>query len=302
MSILSVLPEELVRFREPMKNHTTFRIGGNADIMVFPQNIDQIETAVSWANNHQIPYFVLGSGSNLLVRDGGIRGLVIKLTGFSQIRVDEKQIFAQAGASLADIALRAADASLTGVEFAEGIPGTVGGAIVMNAGAYNRELSDVLESVTVLMPDGGIRQFMGNELEYGYRTSILQRNGGVVLEAALTLEKGNPEVIKQRIAELHQQRCEKQPLELPSAGSVFRRPSPEGPYVGPMIQELGLKGMQVGGASVSLKHAGFIVNDQETATAEDVIRLIQLIQSRVFEKYGIHLKTEIQIVGEQDTK
>ncbi|NCB92386.1 MAG: UDP-N-acetylmuramate dehydrogenase [Clostridia bacterium] len=285
---------------ELMKKHTTFRVGGPADIYVCPADSEETAKVVHICQEEGIPFFVLGNGSNLLVSDQGFRGVVIQIyKNMNQMRIEGNEIIAQAGVLLSSASKKAMEASLTGMEFASGIPGTLGGAVVMNAGAYGGEMKDILVSVTVLTPEGDIRQMSVGELELGYRTSVIKEKGFVVLEVRIRLEKGKKELIQKRMDELKTQRVSKQPLEYPSAGSTFKRP--EGYFAGKLIQDAGLCGYQVGGAQVSEKHCGFVVNTGE-ATAADVAGLIRQVQDIVYEKFQVKLETEVKFLGEFWTK
>lgn len=296
MNLENLIPAERIRYNEPMQDHTTFRIGGPADIMVMPESVPEIMRVLEWVRKRDLPYLVIGEGSNLLVKDGGIRGVVIKLgPGFSRVEFRGTEVEAQAGVKVSRLAALAADRGLSGLEFAEGIPGSLGGAVYMNAGAYGGEMSQIIKEVTVISESGEITVLEKPALEFGYRTSSIQKKGYIVLAAKLVLHPDEPQLIWQRMDELSRQRREKQPLEYPSAGSVFKRPP--GRFVGPMIDELGLKGYRVGDAEVSTKHAGFIVN-RGRATARDVLELVSLIKRRVKDAYGIELETEFRIVGE----
>ncbi|MEE1199663.1 MAG: UDP-N-acetylmuramate dehydrogenase [Christensenellales bacterium] len=289
-----VQPEQLLP-DEPMSRHTTFRVGGPADMVYFPENSEQLLTALKEAEKAGVPALVMGNGSNMLVRDGGVRGLVIILRErFGQIAVDGEMLEAQAGASMARVAAAAQAAGLTGLEFASGIPGTLGGGCAMNAGAYGGQLSDVLVEADVLL-DGEVRRLSVEEMEMGYRTSMPLQRGGIVLSARFRLTRGDPTEIRDRMNELNSRRREKQPLNYPSAGSTFKRP--EGHFAGALIEQAGLKGMTVGGAQVSEKHAGFIINTGD-ATAADIETLIQKVQAAVLEKFGILLETEVRLIGE----
>lgn len=281
---------------EPMCEHTTFRIGGPADYFLTPGSADALAGVLKICREETLPFFILGNGSNLLVSDRGYRGAVIQLyRNQSEIRVEGTRIRAQAGALLSGIASAARNASLTGFEFAGGIPGTLGGAVVMNAGAYGGELKDVLVEVTVMTTEGEIRTIPAEKLEMGYRTSIVKTAGYLVLEAVLALEKGDPDAIRDRMRELNEQRTSKQPLEYPSAGSTFKRP--EGYFAGKLIMDSGLRGYRVGGAQVSEKHCGFVIN-AGGATAEDVRTLMQNVSDIVFEKFGVRLEPEVKFLGE----
>lgn len=288
-------PGQLLR-DEPMSRHTTFRIGGPADMMFFPAMEQQIALAIRLALDYHIPYTVIGNGSNLIVRDGGVIGLVIALgERFSHISIENNVLTAEAGATLSKVATEAQRAGLSGLEFASGIPGTLGGGCAMNAGAYGGQLSDALIDARVLI-DGEIRTLMRDEMQMGYRTTLPLREGGIVLSARFRLQSGDPNAISERTRELNARRREKQPLNFPSAGSVFKRP--EGYFAGALIEQAGLKGAQIGGAQVSEKHAGFIVNIGN-ATAGDVLTLIERVQKTVFEHSGVHLETEVRVIGEE---
>ena len=292
----TVLEKEQVLEAESMSRHTTFRIGGPADLFVVPKSVDEIAEVLKICREEKAPYFILGNGSNLLVSDKGYRGVVVQLyRGFGKITVSGEEIHAQAGALLSGSAAAARDASLTGFEFAGGIPGTLGGAVVMNAGAYGGEMKDVLKEVTVLTPEGEILTLQADELHMGYRTSVVKEAGYIVLEAVLSLAKGDPEAIRSRMQELAGMRSSKQPLSYPSAGSTFKRP--EGYFAGKLIMDSGLRGYQVGGAQVSEKHCGFVIN-AGNATAEDVCRLMEDVQRIVREKFGVTLEPEVKFLGE----
>ena len=280
-----------------MREHTSFKIGGPVDLMVLPQNTEEVIKAAVWCRRNKMPLFIFGLGSNLLVREKGIRGVAVKIgSGLDKVIIDGNEITAEAGISLADLSLTAAENGLRGLEFAEGIPGSLGGAVVMNAGAYQGEMKNIVAEVTVVDEEGNLKSLSNQELNFGYRRTILQNSPLILVSVLLQLEPGRREDIKNRMAEFRQQRQQKQPLELPSAGSVFRRP--EGFYVGPMLEQLGLKGFTIGGAQVSEKHAGFIVNIGN-ATADDVLNLIAHIQGLVKNKFEIDLQTEILVAGEE---
>lgn len=290
------LGTEQVLFDEPMKKHTTFRIGGPADVFVMPRTIEEVSKALEICRQEQLPYFILGNGSNLLVSDQGYRGVIIQLDrNMEEITVDGTEIRAAAGALLSSIAVVARRASLAGFEFAGGIPGTLGGAIVMNAGAYGGEMKDVLKEVTVMTGNGEIRVIPASELEMGYRTSIIKKAGYLVLGATISLKEGNLEEIKALTRELSEKRTSKQPLEFPSAGSTFKRP--EGYFAGKLIMDSGLRGYQIGGARVSDKHCGFVINAGD-ATAQDVVALMDHVIEVVREKYGVTLEPEVKFLGD----
>ena len=291
-----ILGNDRVLEAEPMSKHTTFRIGGPADLFVAPENTDEIKKLIAICKEEEVPYFILGNGSNLLVSDKGYRGVIIQLyRSFGQITLMENEIHAQAGALLSGIAAMAREASLTGFEFAGGIPGTLGGAVVMNAGAYGGEMKDVLKEVTVLTPEGEVVTLQARELQMGYRTSIIKESGYIVLEAVISLKKGDQDEIKSRMQELAGMRSSKQPLSYPSAGSTFKRP--EGYFAGKLIMDSGLRGYQVGGAQVSEKHCGFVINTGN-ATAKDVTTLMADVQRIVMEKFGVKLEPEVKFLGE----
>lgn len=287
---------ENVRRQEPMSLHTTFRIGGPADLFVMPGSIQAVADSIRICKETQTPYAVIGNGSNLLVSDAGYRGVIIQIgRNLNQITGNGEEIRAQAGAMLSVIAKTALLESLTGFEFASGIPGTLGGAVVMNAGAYGGEMKDVLTEVTVLTREGEIRTIPAEKLELGYRTSLAAKNGWIILEAVLRFQKGDAEAIRGRMEELKMQRVTKQPLDLPSAGSTFKRP--EGYFAGKLIMDAGLRGFTVGGAQISEKHCGFVVN-KGGATAEDVRNLICAVQKKVQEDAGVKLEPEVKFLGE----
>ena len=281
---------------EPMRKHTTFRIGGPADFYLCPHSAKEIQKTVAICREEELPYFILGNGSNLLVSDQGYRGVVIQLwKNVSDILVEGCRIRAKAGASLAKIAGEALEEGLTGMEFAAGIPGTLGGAVVMNAGAYGGEMKDILQEALVMDEQGEIFTLKKEELHLGYRTSIIKEKGYIVLAAALELKPGDRKEIKEKMDELKQRRVEKQPLDMPSAGSTFKRP--EGYFAGKLIMDAGLRGFSVGGAQISEKHCGFVVNTGK-ATANDVLTLIREVQKRVRDKFGVELETEVKFLGE----
>ncbi len=280
---------------EPMSRHTTFRVGGPADVLFLPESEEQLLQALSIAREAGVPCFVIGNGSNLVVKDGGIRGLVIALgEGMAAIARAGETLTAWAGVSLARVSAYAQASGLSGLEFASGIPGTLGGGCAMNAGAYGGQLSDVLVDVRVLL-DGEVRTLTVEEMQMGYRTSLPLRRGGIVISARFALTPDDPEAIAARMRELNARRRDKQPLNYPSAGSTFKRP--EGYFAGALIEQAGLKGKRVGGAQVSEKHAGFIVNTGG-ATAADILTLIGTVQDEVADRFGVRLETEVRILGE----
>lgn len=291
-----LLGEDRVFTEEAMSQHTTFKIGGPADYFLMPDKGEDVGRVIKICKEKEIPYFILGNGSNLLVGDGGYRGAVIQIyRNMSSVTVEGNEITAQAGALLSAVAAAAKNASLTGFEFAGGIPGTIGGAVVMNAGAYGGEMKDVLTEVTVMNAEGDIFTLPTEELELGYRTSIIITAGYIVLEAKIRLKEGDPEVIRETMKDLTIRRTTKQPLEYPSAGSTFKRP--EGYFAGKLIMDSGLAGYQVGGAQVSEKHCGFVINAGD-ATARDVRTLMDNVRDIVYKKYGVTLEPEVKFLGE----
>lgn len=292
----NLLGKDRVLVDEPMKRHTTFRIGGPADFFLLPSTVDEVRGILEICREEELPYFILGNGSNLLVSDKGYRGVIIQMyRNFSNISVEGNEICASSGALLSQIAAAARNASLTGFEFAGGIPGTLGGAVFMNAGAYGGELKDVLKEAVVMTEQGEILTLPVEKLDMGYRTSRIKKAGYLVLEARLVLEQGDMDKIRDITKDLTEKRVSKQPLEYPSAGSTFKRP--EGYFAGKLIQDAGLRGYQVGGAQVSEKHCGFVIN-KENATATDVVNLIHDVQRIVYEKFQVQLDTEVKFLGE----
>lgn len=291
-----IVGENKVLEQEPMARHTTFRIGGPADYFVELGSIEQIRAAIQVCREENLPWFVLGRGSNLLVSDKGYRGVILSIyKDFQKTEIQGETVTVQAGVLLTTLSGKVLDASLTGLEFASGIPGTIGGAVVMNAGAYGGEMKDIVRKVTVLDQDGEVRTLTCGEMQFGYRTSLAKKKGYIVLGAELTLKQGEKEKIRGEMQALKAKRIEKQPLEFPSAGSTFKRP--EGYFAGKLIMDTGLRGFQVGGAQISEKHCGFVVNTGD-ATAEDVKNLIEEVQKRVREKFGVTLEPEVKFLGE----
>lgn len=281
---------------EPMSRHTTFRIGGPAALFCTPRTVPQLADTVKACVEAGVPYYILGNGSNVLVSDAGYEGVVIQLfRNMDGIRVNGTELEAEAGALLARIAHLAAKEGLTGLEFASGIPGTLGGALMMNAGAYGGEMKDVVKEAVVLKPDGELLRLSKEELELGYRTSIIARKGYLVVSALLELEAGEKGIIEARMQELKEARTSKQPLEYASAGSTFKRP--EGYFAGKLIMDAGLRGFTVGGAQISEKHCGFVIN-RGNATAEDVVNLMEETKKIVMEKFGVVLEPEVKRLGE----
>ena len=293
--LINITGKDNVRINEPMKNHTTFKIGGPAQYYVTPESVTQIQEVVSLCRDMNMPLHVIGNGSNILVGDDGVDGVVLALFNtFSDYEIKDNVITAQAGMSLIKLAVIALREGLTGLEFASGIPGSVGGAVYMNAGAYDGQMKDVVTSVTVLDEAGNIRILGRDELDMGYRTSAVAKHNMIVLQVIIELKAGDKEQIKDRMSQLSELRKQKQPLEYPSAGSTFKRP--EGYFAGKLIADAGLKGYSIGGAAVSEKHAGFVVN-MGGATAKDVVELTDYIKKRIIEQFGVTLELEIKKIG-----
>ena len=295
-ALTQLTAEKNVLTDEPMKKHVTFRVGGAADYFVSPEGAEEVQKIILLCKEAGMPYYILGNGSNLLVSDHGYRGVIIQIyKSMSEVSVKGELVTAQAGELLSAIAAKAAEESLTGFEFASGIPGTIGGAAVMNAGAYGGEMKDVLEQVTVLTKEGELLTLPREELEMGYRTSRVARNQYIVLEAVIRLTHGEQKQIRETMNELKEKRTTKQPLEYPSAGSTFKRP--EGYFAGKLIEDAGLRGFQVGGAQVSEKHCGFVIN-KDNATAAEVRELIRQVSERVKANSGVTLEPEVKMLGE----
>lgn len=290
------LAEINLLMNEPLKNYTFTKTGGPADVLAFPTNCEEVEKLILYCKKENIPWIVLGNASNLIVREGGVRGVVIMLAEMNEVTVSDELVTADAGAKLIDTTFVALEHELAGMEFASGIPGSIGGAVFMNAGAYEGEIKDVFHSVDVILADGTFKTYTKEDMQFSYRHSIMQETQGIILKARFALKKGDYNAIKARMDELTAVRQAKQPLEYPSCGSVFKRP--EGYFTGKLIQDAGLQGLKWGGAQISEKHAGFIVNiDQATAT--DYVELIAHIQSVIKEKFGVELETEVRIIGEE---
>ncbi len=292
----TILGSDRVFCEEPMSKHTTFRIGGPARFFLCPQSVEEVQQILRICREESLPSFILGNGSNLLVSDKGYDGVIIQLyRNFSGVEVEGSCVRAKAGALLSSVSRVAMEAGLTGLEFAGGIPGTLGGAVVMNAGAYGGEMKDVLIQVTVLTRDGEVLTLEAGELQMGYRTSVVKTAGYIVLEAVMQLQPGEDAAIRARMKELSELRTSKQPLEYPSAGSTFKRP--EGYFAGKLIMDSGLRGYRVGGAQVSEKHCGFVIN-KDGATAADVVQLMRDVQNKVKRDAGVMLEPEVKFLGE----
>ena len=294
--LCGILGEENVFTKEPMSRHTTFRAGGPADFFVTPEKEGQVRKTLSLLKEAQVPRYIMGNGSNLLVGDRGYRGVILQICKkMNRIRIQDTVIQAQAGALLSKIAAEAQAKRLTGFEFASGIPGSLGGAAMMNAGAYGGEMKQVLIQAQILNASGEIEDVLAEEMELGYRSSVFSRNGGVILSASIQLEPGDPPAIQSRMEELKFLRTSKQPLEYPSAGSTFKRP--EGYFAGKLIQDAGLRGFQVGGAQVSEKHCGFVIN-KDQASAMDIRSLMEQVSEKVYTRFGVRLEPEVKLIGE----
>ncbi len=295
--ILKIIGEDQILHQEPMRLHTTFRVGGPADRILIPKSEKEAVALLRLFSDYDEPFFVVGNGSNLLVSDSGYRGTIFLLErNFADMEVKDGLIRASAGALLVKIASLALQESLTGMEFASGIPGTLGGALTMNAGAYGGEMKDIVSSVRLFdLRQKTIRELSREQMQFGYRHSIASDGGFVILGATLLLQKGEQDKIRERMEELKEQRTRKQPLEYPSAGSTFKRP--EGAFAGRLIEETGMKGYRIGNAMVSDKHAGFVINTGD-ATAKEIIGLIRHVRKSVFENTGILLEPEIRMLGE----
>lgn len=294
--IRAYVPEEDILFGEQMKDHTTFRIGGEAACFVKISRTEQLRKLIPYLKQVEIPYFLLGNGSNLLVSDKGFDGVILQVADkFDRIERQGTVLKVQSGALLSRVARYAMEQGLSGLEFASGIPGTIGGGVVMNAGAYDGEMKQVVQKVTVLNEEGELLELDNSTMEFGYRTSIIKNRRFIVLEVCLRMREGIPGEILARMEELSEKRKEKQPLAFPSAGSTFKRP--KGYYAGKLIMDAGLRGYSIGGARVSEKHCGFVINTGN-ATAEDVAEVIREVQERVRERFGVSLEPEVIFLGD----
>lgn len=294
--LYDLLGANKIKCKEMMKDHTTFRIGGPTDYFVVPESKEEVQAILNLCKQNEVPFYIIGNGSNLLIGDGGFSGVIIQIgKAMSQIQFEDVgKVRAGSGIMLSKLAQEIAEYGLTGFEFASGIPGTLGGAIYMNAGAYGGEIKDVIVEATVIDEKNEFLVLTKEELDLSYRKSIVQSKGYTVLEAVFAFEEGKKEDILQRMEELNQRRREKQPLNYPSAGSTFKRP--EGYFAGKLIQDAGLCGFRVGGAAISEKHCGFVIN-AENATANDVKELIKQVDRRVFEQFGVHMEPEVRMIG-----
>lgn len=293
--LLNQIRSENIFVNEPLKNHTFTKLGGNADFYVTPSNYKEIIKIHNLCKKYKIPLTIIGNGSNLIIKDGGIRGIVMSLVKLDKIKVSGNYLIAQSGAMLSKCSTEALLASLSGFEFACGIPGTVGGALYMNAGAYEGEIKDIFDHCYVINDDGVIKKMSYDELDFKYRYSSLQNKNYIVIESVFKLNNGNYDIVKSKMDDLRIKRITKQPLEYPSCGSVFKRP--EGYYTGKLITDCNLKGFSIGEAEVSTKHAGFIINKGQ-ASAKNYLEVIKHIQKTVYDIYNVNLETEVRIIGE----
>lgn len=285
-----------VLLNEPMKNHTSFKIGGPADVVIIPKDENQIVEAITLLRENNINFFIMGNGTNLLVKDGGLRCAVIKINeGLNKVHIGDNKIYCEAGALLTAVSKGVARKNLTGMEFANGIPGTIGGAVTMNAGAYGGEMKDIISKVRAIDKDNNIKEYSNSEMNFRYRGSRVTDEDLIVLSVELELESGDPVKIEEVMRDLTYKRTSKQPLELPSGGSTFKRPV--GYFAGKLIEDSGLRGLRHGGAQISEKHCGFVVN-VENASCKNVLELIQIVQKTVRDNYDVELETEIKLIGE----
>ncbi|MHB0739526.1 UDP-N-acetylmuramate dehydrogenase [Peptostreptococcus stomatis] len=293
-----IIDEKSIYIDEPMNRHTSFKVGGPADILVRPRTEEEISNIFKLVNKLETPFLVKGNGSNILIKDGGFRGLVIEISdNFSNFEIRGTEVEIQSGALLSVIGRAVMNESLTGFEFASGIPGTLGGALAMNAGAYGGEMKNIVKTVRLMDEEGQVVEFTNEEMNFGYRHSRLSDERWIAISAVISLEKGDKAEIKAKMEDLALQRRSKQPLEYPSAGSTFKRPT--GYFAGKLIQDSDLKGESVGGAQVSSKHSGFVINYNK-ASAKDIVDLIEHVKLTVFECQGVHLEEEVKILGEDE--
>ncbi len=292
----SFLPADQVKENEAMSGHSSFLVGGPADLLIRPQNRQDLIKSLALVKAAKVPFYIMGKGSNLIVRDKGFRGVMIKMTGLTGVDIKDTAIYAEPGISLKDLADLALEESLTGLEFASGIPGSLGGAVTMNAGAYDGEMKNIITAIEVLDEGGRVQVLDRADCAFAYRTSIIQKENYTLLGVHLSLRKGDYSMIKEKMTDLNARRWDKQPLDWPSAGSTFRRP--EGYFAGKLIQDAGFKGYCLGGAQVSKKHSGFVIN-KGSATTADILALIKTIQDKVLKDFGVELKTEVVVIGEE---
>lgn len=294
--LLNIIDKNDIKIDEPMKKHISFKVGGPADILVRPRTEEQIKNTISLLQEEGVNYLIIGNGSNLLIKDGGIRGVVIEISdNFNSFEIKNNKVSIQSGALLSIVGKAVLREELKGFEFAAGIPGTLGGALAMNAGAYGGEMKDIVKSVRVMDSKGNILELKNEQMEFGYRKSIISREEYIILSAEIELEKGNYDEIKETMMDFTQRRVSKQPLSLPSAGSTFKRPI--GNFAGKLIEDSGLRGLTLRGAQVSEKHCGFVVN-LGNAKAKDILDLMYVVKSTVYSKFGVMLEEEVKILGE----
>ncbi|MGL4607783.1 MAG: UDP-N-acetylmuramate dehydrogenase [Eubacteriaceae bacterium] len=293
--LVSILDSKYILENEPLKNHTSFKVGGPVNLLLMPQTLEGFQGCLKISRESEFPVYILGNGSNLLVKDNGVHGIMIKTLALQKLKISETTMHAEPGISLKDLADKALEHHLTGLEFASGIPGSLGGAVYMNAGAYDGEMKNVISSIEVLTPSGEIKTIPKEACGFGYRKSILQGSENVLVGINLSLSKGNYNEIKEKMEDFNQRRRDKQPLEYPSAGSTFRRP--EGYFAGKLVEDAGFKGFSIGGAQVSEKHSGFVIN-KNNATAQDILNLIETIQKEVKDQFGVDLHREVIVIGE----
>lgn len=290
----AVMAVENIKENEPMKNHTSFKVGGPADLFLMPQSRAELQTVLEICKQSEKPLYIMGNGSNLIVRDKGYSGIIINTKALNQVETVGETLIAEPGISLKDLANVALEQKLTGLEFASGIPGSLGGAVTMNAGAYDGEMKGIIKNITVITEDGSLKTIPADQCNFGYRSSVLQQHDWVLISVELVLKNGVYQEIEAKMLDLNTQRQSKQPLEYPSAGSTFRRPA--GYYAGKLVQDAGFQGHSIGGAQVSEKHSGFVIN-KGGATAADILNLIGAIQAGVKEKFDVDLKTEVIVIG-----
>ncbi|MCG2729413.1 MAG: UDP-N-acetylmuramate dehydrogenase [Acetobacterium sp.] len=293
-NLKAIMAIENIKENEPMKDHTSFKVGGPADLFLMPQSKEELQKVLAICKKSQKNLYIMGNGSNLIVRDGGYSGIIINTKALSHVNTESETLIAEPGISLKDLATIALEEKLTGLEFASGIPGSLGGAVTMNAGAYDGEMKGVIKSIQVITEDGSLKTIPNSECAFGYRSSILQQHNWVLVSVEIELKKGDYQAIEEKMLDLNTQRQTKQPLEYPSAGSTFRRPV--GYYAGKLVQDAGFRGYSIGGAQVSEKHSGFVIN-KGGATASDILNLIHAIQAGVKEKFNVDLKTEVIVIG-----
>lgn len=293
-ALKAIMAAENIKANEPMKNHTSFQVGGPADLFLMPQTLTELQKVLEICKNSEKPFYLMGNGSNLIVKDSGYKGIIINTRGLNQVNAVGESLIAEPGISLKKLAQVALKEKLTGLEFASGIPGSLGGAVTMNAGAYDGEMKGIIKSIIVITEDGSLKTIPAEQCHFGYRSSVLQQHPWVLVSVELSLKKGDDQAIAAKMQDLNSQRQAKQPLEYPSAGSTFRRPA--GYYAGKLVQDAGFQGYSIGGAQVSEKHSGFVIN-KGGATASDILNLIHAIQAGVKEKFDVDLKTEVIVIG-----